>query len=73
MISEFNFIEIQCIYKELMISKNVSKTKIDKLLKVQEPFVNIKSLNIFMKTLEKKLEEGNQASLIQHIKKIVEK
>ena len=56
-----------------MISKNVSKTKIDKLLKVQEPFVNIKSLNIFMKTLEKKLEEGNQASLIQHIKKIVEK
>ena len=41
------------LFEELMISKNVSKTKIDKLLKVQEPFVNIKSLNIFMKTLEK--------------------
>lgn len=61
------------LFEELMISKNVFKTKIDKLLKVQEPFINIKSLNIFMKTLEKKLEEGNQSSLIQHIKKIVEK
>ena len=30
------------LFEELMISKNVFKTKIDKLLKVQEPFINIK-------------------------------
>jgi len=61
------------LFEELMISNNVQKTKINKLQKVQEPFLKMEQLNIFMKNLEKYIEERNISKLITHIKTVIEK
>lgn len=61
------------LFEELMISKNVSKTEIDKLLKVQEPFVKASVLKSFINILEKYLKDRDENKIIEHIKTIVEK
>ena len=61
------------LHEELMISKKFHKTDINKLHKVQEPFINAKSLKKFMEVLEKFLEERNEFKLIKHLKSVVEK
>lgn len=61
------------LYEELMISNNIHKTEINKLQKVQEPFIEINQLKIFFKILEKYIKERNEDKLIKHIKTIIEK
>ena len=61
------------LFEELMISNNVQKTEINKLQKVQEPFIEINKLKIFIKTLEKHIEKRNDIKLVSHIKSIIEK
>ena len=61
------------LFEELMISNNIQRTEINKLQKVDEPFVKMEKIQSFIKKMESYIKERNVNKLIKHIKTIVER